>query len=49
MGAVLHTFEGWDVRNPLAFGMMAAAYALALWLVWRFVGVAKKELAARGA
>ncbi|TQK08874.1 DHA2 family methylenomycin A resistance protein-like MFS transporter [Herbaspirillum sp. SJZ130] len=49
MGAVLHTFDGWGVRNPLAFGMMAAAYALALWLVWRFVGVVGKELAARGA
>ena len=49
MGAVLHTFEGWGVRNPLAFGMMALAYALALWLVWRFVGVVKRQLAAGGA
>ncbi|KAF1041423.1 MAG: Multidrug resistance protein Stp [Herbaspirillum frisingense] len=49
MGAVLHTFDGWGLRNPLAFGMMAAAYAIALWLVWRFVGVVKKQLAARGA
>lgn len=49
MGAVLHTVDGWQLRNPLAFGMMAAAYAIALWLVWRFVGVVRKQMAARGA
>lgn len=49
MGAVLHTFDGWGMRNPLAFGMMAAAYAGALWLVWRFIGVVRKQMATRGA
>ncbi|OWY29261.1 MFS transporter [Herbaspirillum robiniae] len=47
MGAVLHTVDGWGLRNPLAFGMMALAYLIALWLVWRFVGVVGKQMAAR--
>lgn len=45
MGAVLHSVEGWQIRNPLAFGSMAVAYALALWLVWRFVGVVRRQAA----
>lgn len=45
MGAILHTFDAWSVRNPLAFGLMAAAYAGALWLVWRYVGVAARNRA----
>ncbi|MBP0598726.1 MFS transporter [Herbaspirillum sp. LeCh32-8] len=49
MGAVLHSVDGWGLRNPLAFGMMALAYALALWLVWRFVGVVEKQMTARQA
>lgn len=42
MGAILHSVEGWALRNGLAFGMMAAAFALALSLVWRFIGVARR-------
>jgi len=43
MGAILHSVTGWNVRNPMAFGVMAGGYALALWLVWRFVGVVQKQ------
>lgn len=46
MGAVLHSVDSWPIRNLLAFGSMALAYALALWLVWRFVGVVKKQVGA---
>ena len=46
MGAVLHSFDSWQIRNPVAFGSMALAYALALWLVWRFVEVVKWKAAA---
>jgi len=44
MGAVMHGSEDWAVRNTLAFGMMAVGYLLALWLVWRFVGVARRQV-----
>jgi len=49
MGAVLHSVDSWQIRNPLAFGSMALAYALALWLVWRFVGVVRRQVPAAGA
>nr|WP_238540935.1 MFS transporter [Herbaspirillum sp. YR522] len=45
MGAVLHSFDQWQVRNPVAFSSMALAYALALWLVWRFVEVVRWKAA----
>ncbi|MFL9926376.1 MFS transporter [Herbaspirillum lusitanum] len=48
MGAILHSFDSWGVRNPLAFGSMALVYALALWLVWRYVA-AQKALALKTA
>lgn len=49
MGAILHSVAGWSVRNPLAFGVMALAYGVALWLVWRFVGVVKEQWVTRRA
>jgi DHA2 family methylenomycin A resistance protein-like MFS transporter len=49
MGAILHSVDGWGLRNGLAFGVMAAAYGLALWLVWRFVGVVKEQWVTRRA
>lgn len=42
MGAVLHTFDVWAVRNTLAFGLMGAGYATALWLVWRYVAAQRR-------
>nr|WP_272901308.1 MFS transporter [Herbaspirillum frisingense] len=49
MGAILHSVNGWGLRNGLAFGVMAVAYGLALWLVWRFVGVVKEQWVSRRA
>lgn len=49
MGAVLHGVSGWAARNEWAFGMMALGYAVALWLVWRYVAAASRQLPARGA
>jgi DHA2 family methylenomycin A resistance protein-like MFS transporter len=40
MGSVLHWTPDWVVRMPLAFGLIAAAYAGALCLVYRYVGPA---------
>jgi DHA2 family methylenomycin A resistance protein-like MFS transporter len=35
MGTILHAYTDWRVSLPLAFGTMAAMYALATGLVWR--------------
>jgi DHA2 family methylenomycin A resistance protein-like MFS transporter len=41
MGAVLHMAPAWSARLPWAFGLIAAAYAAALYLVYRFVKLGK--------
>jgi DHA2 family methylenomycin A resistance protein-like MFS transporter len=41
MGTVLHMAPGWALRLPLAFALIAAAYAGALCLVYRYVKLAK--------
>jgi DHA2 family methylenomycin A resistance protein-like MFS transporter len=41
MGTVLHTVPEWASRLPLAFGLITAAYAGALWLVYRYVRLGK--------
>ena len=41
MGAVLHMAPGWAVRLPWAFGLIAAAYATACYLVYRFIRTGK--------
>jgi DHA2 family methylenomycin A resistance protein-like MFS transporter len=41
MGTVLHMVPGWASRLPLAFGLVTAAYAGALWLVYRYVRLGK--------
>lgn len=40
VGAILHTFGDWYWRTALAFGVICAVYAGALWLVARYIGVA---------
>ena len=37
MGAILHTFADWNTRTMLAFGFICAAYAVALFLVARYI------------
>jgi DHA2 family methylenomycin A resistance protein-like MFS transporter len=37
MGAVLHMAPAWTARLPWAFGLIATAYAAALYLVYRYV------------
>jgi DHA2 family methylenomycin A resistance protein-like MFS transporter len=41
MGTVLHMAPGWQWRLPLAFGLVALAYAGALALVYRYVRLGK--------
>jgi DHA2 family methylenomycin A resistance protein-like MFS transporter len=41
MGSVLHMAPAWALRLPLAFALIAAAYAGALWLVYRYVKLGK--------
>jgi DHA2 family methylenomycin A resistance protein-like MFS transporter len=41
MGTVMHVAPGWALRMPLAFGLIAAAYAAALCLVYRYVRLGK--------
>ena len=41
MGAVLHMAPAWSARLPWAFGLIAAAYATALYLVYCFVKLGK--------
>ncbi|WP_229256581.1 MFS transporter [Duganella lactea] len=43
MGTVMHMTPDWGLRMPLAFTLIAAAYAGALWLVYRYVKLAKPE------
>jgi DHA2 family methylenomycin A resistance protein-like MFS transporter len=40
MGSVLHLTPDWQWRLPLSFGMIAAAYAGALYLVYHFIKLA---------
>lgn len=49
MGAILHSVDGWGLRNGLAFGTMALCYGVAWCLVWRFVGVVKEQWVTRRA
>lgn len=41
MGSVMHMAPAWQQRMPLAFALIAAAYACALWLVYRYVRLPK--------
>ncbi|MRW94051.1 MFS transporter [Duganella sp. FT80W] len=41
MGTVLHTVPDWALRLPLAFTLIAAAYAGALCLVYRYIRLGK--------
>ncbi|MET0267356.1 MAG: MFS transporter [Duganella sp.] len=41
MGAVLHLAPGWEARLPWAFGLIAAAYATALYFVYRYIRLGK--------
>jgi len=41
MGTVLHMVPEWASRLPLAFGLITAAYAGALCLVYFYVKLAK--------
>ncbi|WP_229256806.1 MFS transporter [Duganella lactea] len=43
MGTVMYMTPDWGLRMPLAFTLIAAAYAGALWLVYRYVKLAKPE------
>ncbi|WP_295995686.1 MFS transporter [Rugamonas sp.] len=41
MGTVLHLVPAWSMRLPVAFAMVAAAYALAWVLVYRYIKLAQ--------
>ena len=43
MGAILHTFAGWNMRTPLAFGFTCMMYAVALLLVARYIAAAPRD------
>lgn len=43
MGVVLHMVPDWQWRLPLAFAMIAAAYAGAWWLVYRHVKLGRPQ------
>lgn len=38
MGTILHAYADWRIAIPVAFGAMALMYALAVLLVWRYLG-----------
>jgi DHA2 family methylenomycin A resistance protein-like MFS transporter len=38
MGTILHSYTDWMISLPVAFGTMAAVDALAMGLVWRYLG-----------
>jgi DHA2 family methylenomycin A resistance protein-like MFS transporter len=43
MGAILHTFAGWNMRTSLAFGFICAMYAVALLLVSRYIASTPRD------